>query len=87
VTRALPLCQGSRFCRSPAAPSTVIYPSPASALMKTMAVAAAEAADAPEDAVSVVEVTIVVPSFEACVLIASRGAIRYGKSAVPDPQP
>jgi len=44
--------------------------------MNTIAVAAAEAAEAPEDAVSVVEVVIVVPSFEACVLIASRGAIR-----------
>ena len=49
--------------------------------------AAAEAADAPDDAVSVVEVVIVVPSFAAWALIASSGAIRYGKSAVPEPHP
>ena len=44
--------------------------------MNTIAVAAADAADAPEDAVSVVEVVIVVPSFEACALMASSGATR-----------
>lgn len=48
-----------------------MYPSPESALMKTMAVAAALAAAAPDDAVSVVEVVKVVPSEDACVLIAS----------------
>ena len=64
-TKALPLCQGSRLRRSPAAPSTVIYPSPESELMKTMAVAAALAADAPADVESVFESVIVVPSVAA----------------------
>jgi hypothetical protein len=56
---------------------TVIYPSPESALMNTSAVAAALAADAPEDVESVVEVVRTVPSAEAWVRMASRGAIRY----------
>jgi hypothetical protein len=45
--------------------------------MKTMAVAAAEAAVAAELVESVVDVLRVVPSAEAWVLIASRGATRY----------
>lgn len=61
-TRAFPLCHGSRLFRSPAFPSTVMYPSPESALMKTIAVAAALATDAPEDVESVVEVVRTVPS-------------------------
>ena len=48
-----------------------MYPSPESALMKTIAVAAALAADAPEDAVSVFDNVTVVPSVAAWVLIAS----------------
>ena len=43
----------------------MIYPSPESELMNTIAVAAALAADAPEDVVSVLEVTMVVPSVAA----------------------
>jgi hypothetical protein len=81
---------------------TVIYPSPESAFMNTIAVAAALAADAPADAVSVFDRVTVVPSVAAWVLIASYGAVRYysslgeytqgtgaltGKSEVPDPQP
>jgi hypothetical protein len=53
------------------------YPSPESALMKTMAVSAAAAAEAPEVASSVVLVTRLVPSAEAFVLMASSGATRY----------
>jgi len=45
--------------------------------MKTIAVAAALAADAPEEVVSVFEIVNVVPSVAAWVLIASYGATRY----------
>ena len=45
--------------------------------MKTIAAAAALAAAAPELVESVVEVVSVVPSFAACVLMASKGATRY----------
>lgn len=45
--------------------------------MKTIAVAAALAAEAADEVLSVVEVVIVVPSAEAWVLMASRGATRY----------
>jgi hypothetical protein len=44
--------------------------------MNTMAVAACPAAEAPAEVLSVVELTILVPSLEACVLIASAGAMR-----------
>jgi hypothetical protein len=44
--------------------------------MKTSAVAAEAAAEAPEEGESVVEVVRTVPSVEAWALIASRGAIR-----------
>jgi hypothetical protein len=54
-----------------------MYPSPESALMKTIAVAAALAADAPEDVVSVFDNVTVVPSVAAWLLIASYGAVRY----------
>jgi len=56
---------------------TVIYPSPESELMKTMAVAAALATAAPELAESVVEVVNVAPSLAAWTLIASYGAVKY----------
>jgi len=45
--------------------------------MKTMAVAAGEAAAVAEPAELVVDVLRVVPSAEAWVLMASRGATRY----------
>ena len=45
--------------------------------MKTMAVTAAEAAAAAELVESVVDVLRIVPSAEAWVLMASRGATRY----------
>jgi hypothetical protein len=54
-----------------------MYPSPESELMKTMAVVAALAADAPADAVSVLDSVIFVPSIAAWPLIASYGAVRY----------
>lgn len=47
--------------------------------MKTRAVAAEEAADAPCEGLSEVEAVTVVPSFEAWALIASYGAIKYCK--------
>jgi len=55
--------------------------------MKTRAVAAEAAAEAPADGESDVDVVRTVPSVEAWALIASRGAMRYGNSAVPDPHP
>jgi hypothetical protein len=54
-----------------------MYPSPEFALIKTSAVAAALAADAPADVESVVEVVRVVPSAWALVRMASRGEMRY----------
>jgi hypothetical protein len=45
--------------------------------MKTMAVAAALAADAPADVESVFDNVTVVPSIAAWLLIASYGAVRY----------
>lgn len=45
--------------------------------MKTIAVAAALAAEAPADAVSVLDNVTVVPSVAAWLLIASYGAVRY----------
>lgn len=58
------------------------YPSPESELMKTIAVAAALAALAPEDVVSVVDVVTVVPSMAACAWMATKGEMRYcGMSA------
>ena len=45
--------------------------------MNTRAVAAALAAEAPEDGVSFGEEVTVVPSFAAWALIASSGAMRY----------
>jgi hypothetical protein len=45
--------------------------------MNTRAVDAAAAAEAPEEGLSVVEVTRLVPSVVARALIASRGAMRY----------
>jgi hypothetical protein len=54
-----------------------MYPSPESELMKTIAVAAALAADAPADGVSVLDSVTFVPSVAARVLIASYGAVRY----------
>ena len=62
---------------SPPLPSTVIYPSPESELIKTMAVSAALAADAAELVSSVVDVVTDVPSAAARVLIASNGATKY----------
>jgi hypothetical protein len=50
--------------------------------MKTIAVAAALAALAPADAVSVVDVTIVVPSIAACAWMATRGEIKYFRVSV-----
>lgn len=54
--------------------------------MNTSAVAAALAADAPDDAVSEVDVVSVVPSDWACVLIASSGPIKYWICIVNDVQ-
>jgi hypothetical protein len=45
--------------------------------MNTIAVAAALAALAPDDVVSVVEVMIVVPSIAACAWMATSGEIKY----------
>ncbi len=45
--------------------------------MNTMAVAAALAALAPDDVVSVVEVMIIVPSIAAFACIATSGEIKY----------
>jgi hypothetical protein len=71
-----PECHGSRLFLSPALPSTVMYPSPLSAVMNTIAVSAWAAAEAPAAVPSVIELTIFVPSFAACVLIASAGAMK-----------
>jgi hypothetical protein len=71
-----PECHGSRLFLSPALPSTVMYPSPLSAVMNTIAVSAWAAAEAPAAVPSVVELKIFVPSFAACVLIASAGAMK-----------
>lgn len=80
-----PLCQGFRSFLSPALPSTVIYPSPESAEMKTMATLLPRAAFA----APLVSVSLVLDVILALVwaLIAESGSLRYGKFAVPEPQP
>lgn len=65
----------------------MIYSSPASELINTIAVAAALATEAPVDVESVFERVKVVPSAAALTFSASYGATKYGKSAVPEPQP
>jgi hypothetical protein len=60
-------------------PSTVMYSSPLSAVMKTMAALLPAAALA---SVSLVVVVTVVPSSLACAEIATDGEIKYGNSVV-----
>ena len=80
LTRAAPLCQAFRSFRSPAWPSTVMYSSPESDVMNTMAVSAFWAADAPWFAVSDADSVTVAPSDFPRFVMASAGSLRYYKN-------